>query len=205
MSNSKDITFIFDSCHSGTATRVATARTVPPDERTPPSLPDSMKDKGFTNEELKEAGVRYNPNRRTYALDIRDCDGHTVGVVDRDYRGRVPKAISYWFNDVPKLHVRRTRGGPILVVEDIQSAIKGSRYIDSVALLGSYISMEQAKHLRQLTDTIYLALDEDATATAYKLANKYGFYFRNFQVIPLSKDIKDMNEQELEEFSKRLI
>jgi len=149
-------------------------------------------DKGFTNEELKDAGVRYNPERRTYAFDIRDTNGYTVGVVDRDFGRRVPKAITYWFNDVTKLHFRGSTGG-------------GSRYIQTVALLSSHINLEQVKHLRTLTDTVYLALDEDATDKAIKLQKRWGFYFRNFTVIPLSNDIKDMDEQELKEFSRRLI
>jgi len=161
-------------------------------------------DKGFTNEELKDAGVRYNPERKTYAFDIRDVNGYTVGIVDRDFGRRVPKAITYWFNDVPKLHFRGNTGGPILIVEDIPSAIKGSRYIQTVALLSSHINLEQVKHLRTLTDTVYLALDDDATDKAVKLQKRWGFYFKVFTVLPLSKDIKDMDEQELKEFSERL-
>ena len=174
-------------------------------------------EKGFTCKELHDAGVKYNPIRGTYVFEIRDYQGYTVGYVDRDLTGnRKPKAITYWFNDVPKLHFARVpdtyrRTGdtiatpdPLLIVEDIPSSIKGSRYIDTVALMSSHINLEQVKHLRQLTDTVYLALDEDATDKAIKLQKRYGFYFRNFIVLPLSKDIKDMNNKELREFSERL-
>ncbi len=164
--------------------------------------------RGFTYEELTKAGVRYNPERESYVFDIRDCYGRTCGVVDRDFTGqRSVKAISYWFNDTVKLHFSlctEVQEHPLLIVEDIPSAIKASRFINTVALLSSHINLEQIQHIRKLTNTVYLALDEDATDKAIKLQKKYGFYFRNFMVIPLSKDVKDMNEKELEEFQERL-
>lgn len=165
-------------------------------------------DKGFTEEEIARH-IKYNSTRNTYVYDIKDMQARIVGYVDRDYSSRRDvKAITYWFNDVPKIHFVEpvTKSNPsILIVEDIPSAIKAQRYVQSVALLGSYISMEQAQLLRKITDTVYLALDEDATRTAVMLQKRYGFYFKNFIVLPLSnKDIKDMDDTELKQFAERL-
>lgn len=44
---------------------------------------------------------------------------------------------------------------------------------------------------------IMLALDKDATAKALAWKTKIGYLFKNFTVVPLSKDIKDMSEEEL--------
>ena len=44
---------------------------------------------------------------------------------------------------------------------------------------------------------IMLALDKDATTKAIAWKAKIGYLFKNFTVVPLSKDIKDMNEEEL--------
>jgi hypothetical protein len=44
---------------------------------------------------------------------------------------------------------------------------------------------------------IMLALDKDATAKALSWKTKIGYLFKNFTVVPLSKDIKDMTEDEL--------
>lgn len=155
----------------------------------------------ITEQQVQEQGIMFNPTRCTYIFPIRDIRGYTVGYVDRDFTGtRDLKAISYWFNDVPKLHfvLQGKIGGTCLVVEDIPSAIKAGKFVSTTALLGSHITDAQASHLSRLFSTIVLALDEDAFLKAIKLQRRYRFYFADFQLLRLTKDIKNMTYNEIE-------
>ena len=80
----------------------------------------------------------------------------------------------------------------MLCVEDIVSAVKAAQYTTTVALGGTHLSEEMVWEITRIADDrpILLALDQDATAKAVKFAKKYALW-GNFQVIPLSKDIKD--------------
>jgi len=156
----------------------------------------------ITEADVLAQGVRYNDNRSSYIFPIRDIRGYDVGLVDRDLSGtRDLKAISYWFNDVPKLHFilgPEGKGDKCIVVEDIPSAIKASKYMTAVALLGSHINDLQAAHLARLFSTVILALDNDAFLKAIKLMNKYTFYFKEFKLLRLQEDIKNMKYTELD-------
>ena len=157
----------------------------------------------ITEADIHAQGILYNSDRSSYIFPIRDIRGYDVGLVDRDFSGtRDLKAISYWFNDVPKLHFilgPNGKGDKCIVVEDIPSAIKASKYMTAVALLGSHINDLQAAHLARLFTTVILALDNDAFLKAIKLRNKYTFYFKEFMLLRLQEDIKNMKYTELDE------
>lgn len=60
----KNVTFIFDSCHSGAASRGGNAvRQIEPDRRTPPTPPDSA-----INSREAEGGADFRPNDSDYVL-----------------------------------------------------------------------------------------------------------------------------------------
>lgn len=158
----------------------------------------------FSRDTVLAAGVKYNPSRDSFVYPIRDVRGYDVGLVDRDHTGsRRPKAISYFFNDVPRLHFSFTNSqcdyrGDVLIVEDIPSAIKASRFLDSVALLGSHINDDQASHLARIYRRAIIALDNDAFEKGMRLKNKYEFYFDELLCLYLVKDIKDMSYESIE-------
>jgi len=160
----------------------------------------------LTQQELTEQHVRYAPDRNTVVFPIFDVFGHEVGVVDRSYTGRSPKSISYWFNNVPKIHhpIGKYQSTACVVVEDVPSSIKAHHYMNSVALLGTNLTSDCLMELRDMYDTLYIALDEDATSEAINMAKKYSIYFKEVRAVPLKKDIKNMNEKELQELFKRL-
>ena len=145
--------------------------------------------------------VRFNTERQTYAFPILDYRGYEIGIVDRDFTGiRKPKAISYWFNDVPKLYYAPANpyvawqgdyDSSIIIVEDILSALKCSMYGRSVALLGTHISEEQALALSERTRNLIIVLDPDATRVALKHKKKYQLMFDNIDVVRLDRDPKD--------------
>lgn len=156
----------------------------------------------ITEDDISNEGIMYNESRGTYIFPIRDIRGYDVGLVDRDFSGsRKLKAISYWFNDVPKLHFIPHKDGlgtECIIVEDIPSAIKASKYMTAVALLGSHINDAQAAHLARLFSTATIALDDDAFLKAVKLRKKYSFYFKELFIMKLVQDIKNMTYKQLD-------
>jgi len=169
--------------------------------RTVPALSNHLDSKiTLSLNEIAAQHIRYAQDRKTVVFPIFDSFGKEVGVVDRSYQGRDPKAITYWFNDVPKIHfpLGVPNKGKILLVEDIPSSIRAAPYIKSAALLGTSLTPTVLRHLRQFYDDVYIALDEDATGKALAMQKRYQLFFRNFSVVILSKDLKNMTDDEIE-------
>jgi hypothetical protein len=80
----------------------------------------------------------------------------------------------------------------VAIVEDTISAIKMSRILPTVALLGTSMSMEVVNALRNVgvTDLIFM-LDPDATAPVIRFIKTYSLFFRHMKAIFLDKDPKD--------------
>jgi hypothetical protein len=155
----------------------------------------------LSDQELREQNVGYACDRRTVAYPIYSLEGRQVGVVDRSYIGRNPKALTYWFNDVPKIHfpLSSRTSSTCLIVEDIPSAIKANRYITSAALLGTHMTNDVVMHLRNHFDSLIIALDKDATDKAFELMHHSILFREGISILPLPKDIKDMDDDEVRE------
>lgn len=93
----------------------------------------------------------------------------------------------------------RTRG-PTVVVEDLPSAHRASKYVNAVALCGTDLGDDKAAEIREFaTKPIILALDNDATNKSFAIAKRYALMWDNVRCLPLGKDIKDMDEEALED------
>lgn len=136
------------------------------------------------------------------AMSVRSPKYMHRGWCLRDIRGElVPKVLTYiedgeeglsWYRE----HLR----GPTIVVEDIPSAVRANRYVNSVALLGTGIGPERAIEIADYaTRPIIMALDQDATDLSFKWANKWSLLWGDVEVLPLTKDLKNMTEDELME------
>jgi len=88
---------------------------------------------------------------------------------------------------------------PTILVEDVPSAVRASEYLNSVALLGTGIGSQRAVEIADYGGKkIIVALDEDATRTSFRWAHKYALLWGNVSVLPLTKDLKNMNQEELQ-------
>ena len=93
---------------------------------------------------------------------------------------------------------KTTPGAPTVLVEDIPSAVRASMYVNSVALLGTGIGADRALEIAEYAPKpIVVALDQDATAMSFRWARKYSLMWEDVKVLPLTRDMKNMTEDEL--------
>lgn len=92
-----------------------------------------------------------------------------------------------------------------VVVEDIPSAVRASKFVNSVALLGTGIGMDRAIEIADHAPRpLYIAFDQDATALAFRWARRYALLWGDVHVLPLKHDIKDMEDNDIETLLEKL-
>lgn len=88
-----------------------------------------------------------------------------------------------------------------MIVEDCVSAIKLAPHVHTLALLGTHISDAKADEIsKEGYSRVLLSLDNDATYEAVKLQLQYRSKIKGLLVASLPKDIKDMNEDEFDDY-----
>lgn len=136
------------------------------------------------------------------AMSIRSPKFTHRGWVLRDITGKLPiKALTFlnegeegisWY----KTHPQK----PTVIVEDMPSAVRASAYVNSVALLGTNISLSRAEEIASYAPRpILVALDQDATAQAFAIARRWSLLWGDVRVLPLHQDIKNMPEKAIQE------
>ena len=142
-----------------------------------------------------------------YAFPIFAPMGDRRGYVLRSYDpGQDVKALTRMDRSEPHMSWYRYNGPDnlLLIVEDIPSAVRAARYVNSLALCGTGVGPEYAGEISAYYKNVVWALDEDALATAMKLHRKYAMWFDSSRVLPLTKDIKDLEEEEVQELLQGL-
>lgn len=158
-----------------------------------------------------------------YAFPLRDVMGRRIGIVVRqkswagDIRPPVtppkdsygsPKAMTYRSSHKPMAGYYSTGKKPdtVVVVEDCLSAIRcdyevgDSMNVATVALGGTNISHDTARDIARLKGKeVVIALDEDATDVAFRLAKRWGLCFNSCRVAILDRDLKDTPRGEIAE------
>lgn len=182
-----------------------TKDTVPLDSDSGPIIANRT---GLTAHELRSAGVAYVPENNTYIMPILDFFGREIGVVERAYWDRKPKAITYWHNtEAPKLHWTHTvRQGPIVAVEDWASAERVGRYVRTVAFLGTNPTKQEMYALAKTTDELWLWLDGDVwwnnSPIPLRLKRQYGALFKHVGFIRTEADPKDLSDEGIKKMLK---
>jgi hypothetical protein len=178
------------------------------------SLPKQLIEKlcssyNLSQYDLMLNGVAHDYTANRYYFPIRNAAGYDIGAVAKciskdNCNG--PKAIIYFDNpDTPLTHfaARQSHHNTLIVVEDILSAIRVSRWGRGVALLGTNWNDATTVTLSRESDTVIPALDPDTWSMGnkeplpLKIKKKYSLFFRNFKVVKLSKDPKDCPDDEL--------
>lgn len=155
------------------------------------------------------AQPKYAPTEDRFAYPVFGPMGVRRGWVLRSYDASCSsrwKALTRM--DVAEPHMswyRRDVLDPrVIVVEDIPSAVRAAKYWPNVVAINggglgpTYVQEITAHNGRRIT----WALDGDATNTALKLHRKYSLFFEGSQVLVLNEDIKDLDEQELQQLAR---
>lgn len=157
---------------------------------------------GLKPVEILRAGFLYVPKRDAVWQPIHGPNGEFRGQVVRRYadkriwtykaeaNGRYP--LLAWFSGPENCDQ-----GACILVEDILSAIKLSRYHNSVAINGTSLSNDMILEVMRHSSKQYLALDKDATAHAIKMAHRWN-QLLDITVIECKRDPKYWLNHELE-------
>ena len=95
----------------------------------------------------------------------------------------------------------RKKTDTLIVVEDIVSALRINAHFDSLAILGTTLTAEKQSEIRsQKYKDIFLCLDQDATRASARYVKNANFNIPGLKVKFLKKDIKNMDNEELETF-----
>jgi hypothetical protein len=165
------------------------------------ALPDEIKEYlaskyNLYNEDFSRAHLGWEENQKRLVLPLLDVNGGCTGAALRSLSGAKPKALTYaepsqmaWY--------KNPTSTSLVIVEDQLSAIKASRYINAVALLGVNLNSDRARTIAsEGFDNVYLALDKDALAISIKSAASLRSTLR-VEVLSLQKDIKDMQDNDI--------
>lgn len=145
--------------------------------------------------------VAYDPIQDRVCFIVKK-QNKIVGLIGRAVQKDIqPKTINYPNSDVaiPFICTGRQEGTkrPLMLVEDCFSAASATRLpVTAMALLGSTIKSDYIPYVK-LHDEIIIALDRDARKKALAMKKKLCYYHQTVRMMLLSKDIKDMTDQEL--------
>lgn len=148
-----------------------------------------------------------DPNSAHYARrDVKDNTGKSRGAVWRrkkDAPKELPKDINRIDSDWCKLHFPAPiRAKTVILVEDIISANKMNRFYPCIALLGVHLNEAKLEYLIECgVSNIILALDNDATRQAIRIARKWCI---STKIMPLQRDLKDETDERLKEIAEGL-
>lgn len=133
-------------------------------------------------------------------LPILDSKGYPSGYVARKLDNQVgPKTLTIAEQHEGAWYLQRS-STHLIIVEDQLSALRISRHLNAVALLGTNLSEPVLKAIKAGRYTrIFLALDSDAFPVAIKTAIRLRPEL-SLNVIRLKKDIKNMDVAEEEAF-----
>jgi len=157
---------------------------------------------GLLDEHLIKTTVLSHRTSGRVAFKIQGHDGHLRGWVLRDTTGAATtKALTRrlvpasepllsWYVSTPK-------GSTVLVVEDIPSSMRASKYLTSCAMISGGIGELSVKELAKYYRKVIWAFDNDNIRGAIKHQKRWGGWFKESTVLYLHKDLKDMREDEL--------
>lgn len=156
---------------------------------------------GWTEWHMGQGRPMYAPEEHRVAYPVFSPMGLRRGWVLRSYEPYERlKALTRMDIEEPHLSYYRPNNSPhVVVVEDIPSAVRASRYVDAVALCGGGCGPDYAMEIAAHYRNVVWALDADATAMAIKLCRRYAMLFDTSRVQVLERDLKDEKEKRLME------
>lgn len=167
---------------------------------------------GITEKEVTRASWRMAVEQARLVIPIRCRYGLCRGVESRRVawsESNGPKTRVYTFKDEPRMGwYRNPSAKAVLIVEDCISCLKGARFFDSCFLLGTTLSQDKMDEVVKIANgrVIAIALDRDAVSKANEYLKKYNLMAGgNLKVIPLSKDLKYCDDEEIKKMLELVV
>lgn len=162
----------------------------------------------ITKQETLQHKLLYSEQRNQLIFPYFDCYENLLAYQARNFEtiSKSGKKTQKWWSqgDLKKIyHILPldTQLIPNLVlVEDIVSAIKVSRFAYCMPLFGCVVGLERLLRLSKLTGVITLWLDPDKRKEALKWANKASLFNITGKVIFSDKDPKEHTNEEIRNF-----
>lgn len=161
----------------------------------------------LTEEEIARAGFLWAPERKAVWQPIRAPDGHYRGCVLRRYQDKT--IWTYKANETSREPLLAWYKGPkgfddnnVVLVEDIISAIKLSRYWNTAAINSTHLSPEAVLELVQWSGKQYILLDKDATWAAIEQSRRWKSLL-HMQVVECELDPKYWTDDQLKRLSEK--
>lgn len=153
----------------------------------------------LTKDEVTRLNVYYSQGKDLLIFPFLDENRELLAWQGR-YFGKnpdYPKYVTYGTKDMLSLFPCGEKTNTVSVVEDVISAVKVSRVTDTLALLGSHLSLKTALRLSRLYPHMVLWLDADKYAEALRMATQYSPMFESVRVIRTDQDPKCYNTDEI--------
>jgi len=156
------------------------------------------KEVGFEAHHLEIGRPMYAVEEDRVAYPIFSPLGRRRGWVLRSYHNSDTKTLTRMDADEPHMSwYVNFPDQPLVVVEDIPSAIRIAKYANAVALCGTGCGIDYAHELSAHTRKIVWALDADVLGQSIRLDRRYGILFESSNVLPIRCDFKNMTEAEI--------
>lgn len=149
---------------------------------------------GITRDEIIDHDLRWSPSMRWLVFPIRDASGILLAYQARTFGLEKAK----WWTKGPVRDILHIIGfkkhgvdSPLVIVEDIISAIKVSRYTRSMPLFGSQMGIKQFARLKYVTKEVLFWLDADKFKESLRFDQRAHLIGLKSAVIYTQKDPKE--------------
>lgn len=108
------------------------------------------------------------------------------------------------YDSIVNYYGKRSNDGTIVLTEDVISAIKVARQHAAMPLLGSFLTVEKAKRLRNFFDHLTFWLDYDKIKSAIQQATRMKSQGFKTSIIVTHNDPKSYNNSEIKDILKEV-
>ena len=158
-----------------------------------------LNDYGIIRDEIVNNDLRWDDSRQWLIFPIRGANDELLAYQGRSFAPTGPKWENRG-NTETVVHIIDNSGvldGPIIMVEDIVSAIKVGRHARALCLFGSNGGLRRIMQIRHLTRKLWFWLDADKYKDSIKFAKNARMCGIDTRVIYTSKDPKEHSDEEI--------
>lgn len=155
---------------------------------------------GIMREEIIDNDIRWCPIRKALIFPIRDAMGRLLGYQRRNFDPSWKQKWLYCGEWNEHLHIIgsvKNSDKPIVIVEDIVSAIKVGRHARGLCIFGSHVRTSTILRVRWLTKLLIFWLDADKYLESIKQAKRAQIVNLPTHVIHTEKDPKEYSDDEI--------